>query len=95
MSTILEAIDTTFLGSGTPMDSLSVEQLLKRLLDSKKITKKELIKKLMSMKPTEDDKTSDGLSSIMPEVGDEKLISMSNERQECEVSVDTNSIAGL
>ena len=58
-------------------------------------TKKELIKKLMSMKPTEDDKTSDGLSSIIPEVGDEKLISMSNERQECEVSVDTNSIAGL
>ena len=50
----------------------------------------------MSMKPTEDDKTSDGLSSIMPEVGDEKLISMSNnEKQECEVSVDTNSIAGL
>jgi hypothetical protein len=31
----------------------------------------------------------------MPEVGDEKLISMSNDRQECEVSVDTNSVAGL
>jgi hypothetical protein len=69
--------------------------LLKRLLESKKITKKELIKKLMNMKQTPDDKTSDGLSSLMPEVGDEKLISMSNDRQECEVSVDTNSVAGL
>ena len=48
----------------------------------------------MDMKPI-DEKTSNGLSNIIPEVGDEKPISMSNDRQECEVSVDTNSIAGL
>lgn len=47
----------------------------------------------MTMKASDD--RSDGLSTLIPEMGSEKLVSLSNERQECEVSVDTNSLAGI
>jgi len=60
---------------------------LKRLLDTKKVTRKELIKKLVSMKIDGSRRSSD-----TPIIDEEKLQSLTHSiRQECDVSADEAS----
>jgi len=74
--------------------------LLKKLLDSKKVTKKELIQKLLNMNPDRsklvEDISNISTSQMHPTDMDEKMIhSISNAdtRQECDVSADESASA--